>query len=191
MIAVAALIAGCSETKPHGMMEHKKPTPGPELAKLNRFVGNWTGTAEMVKPTLEDMKKMMPPGSPAPTSNKFAGGGRWEWTMDGLVLKSEGWHEMGPGEKANMVEYIGYDPKTGKYWSTFMSDWGDRGSGVMTASADGRSYTISATGFDGQGNPSKGNGTMRFVDDNTIEWTWEEQGAMGEMKLKGTSKRTM
>lgn len=185
------LVAGCSESQPKMSMEEMmaKPTPAPELAKLNPLVGTWVGTAEMIKPTPEEMAKMMPPGSTEPMSNKFNGGGRWEWTMNGLVLKSDGWHEMGPGQRANMVEYMGWDPRTKKYWTYYLDDWGNRGHGTMTLSADGKTFTGDSTGTDGQGNPTKGHGTMTIVDNNTITWTWEERGAMGEMKLKGTSKR--
>jgi hypothetical protein len=186
------LVAGCSESHaPQMSMEEmmKKPTPAPELAKLNPLVGDWTGTAEMIEPTVEEMKKHMPPGSKEPMSNTFKGGARWEWSMGGLVLKSEGWHEMGEGQRANMVEYMGWDPKTRKYWTYYMDDWGNHGHGTITLGADGKTLTFDATGTDGRGYPTKGHGTMTIVDNNTITWAWQQHGAMGTMKMRGTSKR--
>ena len=39
------------------------------------------------------------------------------------------------------------------------------------------------------GRPSRGNGTIEFVDDKTMEWCWTEKGPMGKMELKGTSRK--
>jgi len=168
----------------------KKPDPAPEMKKLQRMVGRWTGTAEMIEPTREEMAKQMPEGEQM-GDMKFAGGGTTDWVMEGHFLKSEGWHEMGPGQRMNMVEYITWDAGVGKYRSYWFSDWGEVGEGTMTMSADGNTMTFKSEGFNAHGERSKGSGTMKFVNNNTIEWTWTEKGPEGTMKLKGTSRRQM
>lgn len=181
---------GCSENNQHahdhsqdhahggGMME--KPAPAPEMKKLQRMVGNWTGTAEFVDPPTPEM-----------AGQTFAGGGTTDWVMDGHFLKSEGWHEMGPGQRMNMVEYITWDDKANKYRSYWFSDWGEVGEGTMTMSADGNMMTVASDGFGPDGKRKSASGTMKFVNNNTMEWTWTEKGPEGTMKLKGTSKRKM
>lgn len=193
MFAVTALIAGCSETHPKMSMDEmmKKATPAPELAKLNPMVGNWTGTAEMVKPTADEMKKMMPADAAQKFTGRFNGGSNYQWTLNGMYLEGRGWHERHDGTRDNFMEVMGWDAKTKKYWSGFVSDSGDRGEVWTTVSADGKTFTSQAKGCDGHGNPTTGQGTMTFVDNNTINWTWVENGAMGRMELKGTTKRSM
>ena len=56
-VALAAFIAGCAQPTMR-MDTVEKPMPAPELAKLGRMVGTWTGTAEMISP------------KPEPTSEK-------------------------------------------------------------------------------------------------------------------------
>jgi len=179
------LLAGCEEPKT-GMMDMSPPKPGPEVAKLNRFVGNWAGTAEIVKPTREEMMKMMPKGSPMPPE-QMQGGGTYSWMPGGLVLKMEGWHEMGPGKRMTMVEYMGWDPREKEYWSGYVGDTGERGRSEIKIA--GNTMHVEAKGCDANGNRVHGNGTMTWVDDHTINWTWTEWGPMGEMQMKGTSRR--
>ncbi len=178
-------VAGCQQPQMQ-MDSMEKPTPGPELAKLQRFIGTWTGTAEMIQPSPEEMKKMMPEGAEMPAS--FAGGYTATWTLGGFFLRQDGWHDSGNGEKANYVELITWDPHAGKYHSWFFSDWGEAGEGWMTCDAEGKTWRIKSCGSSPAG-PSTGEGSMTFDDDNTVEWCWSESGARGHMKLKGTSKK--
>lgn len=180
-----ALIAGCEDQKAH-MAEMGQAKPGPELAKLNRMVGTWTGTAEIVKPTREEMMKHMPKGMPMP-AEKMQGGGTWSWMPGGMVLKCEGWHEMSPGMRVNMVEFIGWNPREREYWMGFVGDNGEHGVGEMKI--DGNTMSSEGKSCDAQGNSSHGKGTMTWVDDNTMNWTWTEWGPMGEMQMKGTSRK--
>ncbi len=187
---VAGLV-GCDQSQSQMQMgPPKKPDPSPELSKLNMFVGHWTGTAEMVKPSMEEMKKSMPPGHDAPSS--FAGGNKTEWVMGGMYLKSEGWYEMGPDQKANYVEYITWNPRDKKYHSIYMNDWGERGDGTMTLADDGKTFHGKWTGCKPDGTPMTGCGTVTFSDANTMTWNWRETGFFGQtlMEMKGTSRRS-
>lgn len=185
LAGLAMFVVGCSQQ--HAKMDMsmpEKPEPAPELRKLERFVGTWSGEAEMVGSMAEALKREMPAGSEL----KFAGGGTWDWTMGGMYLRMDGWHSMGDGQKMNMIEYITWDPKMQRYRSFYFSDWGEIGEGFMKLSDDGDSFTSEARMIDSKGNKSTGTGTMRFVDNNTLEWTWKESNGL---EFKGTSKRQM
>jgi len=183
----AVFAVGCAEA-PMPMGPPQKPAPAPEMAKLERWVGTWSGTAEMVEPSPEEMKAQMPEGEEMPSS--FEGGGTYEMVLGGLFLRSEGWHEMGEGEQAHYVEYITWDAKAGKFHNWFFSDYGEIGEGWMTASPDGNTWTFQGSASDASGAKKTGTGKMKMVDDNTIEWEWTESGGpAGKMKLKGTSRR--
>lgn len=186
-LCVFGLIGGCAQ--PQWSMEPpKKPSPCPELQKLSRLVGSWSGTAEFVSPSPEEMKAEMPEGEEMPSS--FAGTGNMEWILGGMFLKSEGWHEMGEGERMNYVEYWGWCPKAKKYRTWFFSDWGDSGQGWAWFDAEDENVMrFKGTSFDAKGRKGHGKGMMTFVDDDTHDWTWAESGPMGKMELKGTGKR--
>jgi hypothetical protein len=187
MMVALGLVAGCAQPQ-HKMAEHKKPIPAPEMAKLQCWIGNWTGTAEMVSPSPEEMRKKMPEGAKEmPTT--FAGGEKWELALGGMFLKCEGWHEMCEGQKAAYIHYMTWDPKAKKYHGWFFSDWGEIGESWMTLDADGKTFRGVDKGTDAQGQRMQGEGTMTLVDDKTMEWTWTGCGPEGKMKFKGTSKR--
>lgn len=186
LVAAFALV-GCAQPQ-RPMEPPQKPDAAPEMAKLERLIGTWSDTAEMVEPSPEEMKKQVPEGSEEVPSS-FKGGWKSQWVLRGMFLRNEGWHEMGPDQRMNMVEYYTWDPKSKKYRVWFFSDWGEHGEGWMTIDPDGKTFRIKAKGADAQGASGRSEGTMTFVDDDTLEWTWAESGAHGKMKFKGTSKR--
>ena len=96
VIAMCALIfaAGCQPPKMSMEEMMAKPERSAELAKLDRFLGTWSGTAEMVSPTVAEMNEMITDG---PMPESFKGGETYEWVLDGRFLKGEGWHEMPDG----------------------------------------------------------------------------------------------
>ena len=178
-VCTLGLLGGCAQ--PQWPTEApKKPSPAPEMAKLSRFIGTWSGSAEMVEPSPEDADEM---------PESFAGGGTMEWAFDGMALTGEGWYERGPDEKVHYVEYWSWDPKAKRYRIWSMSDWGETGSGWMKFDPDGNTMRGKFTAHDAEGNKKGGCSTMTFVDDNTMDWTYTEKSRMGKMKFKGTSRR--
>lgn len=190
-VMCGCLIAvGCSQADSGMDMEPKKPNRASEMEALAPLVGTWSGTMEMIVPSPEEMKKHMPKDAPAPPST-FASGGTYKWDIGGLFLHYEGWAEMGKDQRMNMHELIGWDPIKKKYHSWYVSDYGERGDGWMKASDDGKTFNGNFSGIGMNSKAMKGNGTMTFIDSNTVEWTWEEKGFLGttKMKMKGTMKK--
>lgn len=190
MICCCLLAAGCSQSSGVSEGPPEKPSQSPEMAKLAFLVGTWTGTAEMIIPTAEDMKKDMPKDAPNPQM-KFAASKTYEWDVNNLFLHAQGWHEMPEGQKANFHEFIGWDPHAKKYHVWYVSDYGERTQGWMTVSDDGKTYTSKESGIGMDGKKLKGTTTMVLVDSNTVDWTWEEQGPWlkPSMQIKATMKK--
>ena len=161
--------------------EMNKPAPPVQLKQLEPFIGSWEGTAE----TVPD------PKSPAATQpvQTFKGGGTSEWTMDGMAMKSTGWHEMPDNQKTNYTEYVVWDANARKFRSYYVSDWGENGSGWMWLDPDGQTFHWNAKGVDAHGHKSSMSGTSTIVDNNTMNWRFTQRGPMGKMTMKGTSKR--
>lgn len=187
-LAGFALLGGCTRPSSTTMTLPTKPSPAPELAKLERFMGKWTGSADLVFPSREDLKKRLPAGSSEPQTT-FANGETAAWSLGGMHLRRDGWFEMPGGQKQHYVEYVTWDAREKKFRTSMVSDWGDFSDGWMTLSADGLSAEMKTSGYDAAGNLTTGHATMRFVDDDTIEWTWSEKGPHGAMTLRGKNRR--
>jgi hypothetical protein len=172
---------GMDKSKPMSMDEMKRPGPPVQLRQLDPFIGSWEGTAEMVPD----------PKSPAATQpvRAFKGAGTHEWTMDGMAMKSTGWHEMPNNQKETFVEYVVWDADARKFRSYYVSDWGEHGNGWMWLDPDGRTFHWNGKSTDAMGNTSSMSGTSTLVDSNTMNWRFTGSGPMGKMQLKGTSNR--
>jgi hypothetical protein len=187
-LCAGVCVCGCTQA-PMSMEDLQKPALPSELERLNCMVGTWSGKAEMVSPTAEEIAKATPEGE-EPMPSTFDEGSTAEWILGGMFLKNEGWMTMGEGEKAHYVELITWDPRAKKYRGWSFSDWGEHGEGWMTMSEDGKHLTFASSGKDFKGRPSRGKGQASFVDGNTMDWTWCDMGPMGKMEFKGTSRRT-
>jgi hypothetical protein len=184
---VLGLLAGCAQ-QPGKMEEMKKPAVPPEMAKLQCWVGNWSGTAEMISPSPEEMKKMMPAGAKE-MPKTMSGAEKVEWVLGGMALRSEGWFEMGEGMKVNYVYYVMWDAKAGKFHGWSFADWGEIGESWTTVDPSGRTFRMTEKAIDAHGRPSTNEGVTTFVDDKTADSTLTLNGPQGTMKLKGTNKK--
>lgn len=162
--------------------------PAPELARLERLVGTWSGSAQLMSGPAEHLKGMMPDGSGGgPPSCQ--GGGTYRWVLGGMFLEGQGWHETGGGRRVEYVEYVAWDPKAKRYRNWWFSNTGEHAQGWMSLEPDGKTIRAMADGVDAQGTSKHSDRTMTFVDDDTMNWTWSKAGPLGEMKLTGISKR--
>jgi hypothetical protein len=166
----------------------KKPMPAPELSELARLVGNWSGSAELVAP-FPDRETGAPGGAPGDGRPSFKGGGKFQWVLDGMFLKGEGWHDLGGERRIHYVEYVTWDSQAEGYRNWWFNNFGAHGQGWMTFDADGKTIRVKTQAIDVLGQPTMRTRTMTFIDDNVIDWTWSEDGPTGKLKLIGTSRR--
>ena len=183
-LLAVAMFAGCEQPK-MTMDMFAQPEKAAELGKLERFVGNWSGTAEMVSPTAEEMNEMIEGGT---VPKYFKGGGDYKWVLDGRFLMSDGWHEMPNGNRANYISFMTWDSKAKKYRSWYFSDYGKFGDGTMKFTGD-NTIKSKASGVGAGGDRMSGEGTMTFDGDNRIDWTWAEGNLFYKMKIKGSSTK--
>jgi hypothetical protein len=168
--------------EPMAMNDMKRPAPPVQLRELEPFIGSWEGTAEVD----------VPAGSPAATqpTQTFKGASTTEWTMDGMAMKTSGWHEMPDGQRMTMIEYVTWDPRAEKFKSFYVSDWGESGTGWMWAEPNGQRFHWTGKGSNARGETSSMSGTMTIIDKDSMSWNMVEEGPMGTMRLRGTSRRT-
>lgn len=184
-VLAAAALAGCGESSSQMAMSMPphKAAPAPEMKKLTAWLGHWTGQAEIISPTKEEMMKHMPSGSPPPPMTSSSHG-HAEWALGGHFLKNEGWYDMG-GVKAQFVEFMTWDSKAGKFHSWYFSDGGEVGEGWLTFAADGKSASMRVAGRRPDGMALTGEGTMDLSRTGRIPWVWSETGPMGTFTMKG------
>ncbi len=185
--AVFTCAGGCM--KPEAPMgPPTKPGPVAEMKNLEKMIGTWNWTGEIVCPSKEEMMKHMPPGSPEPQT-VFQGTGKTEWALGGAALKSEGTFDMGEGQKMTYVDYWMWDGKAKKYRTLSMNDFGEIGEGWGTACKDCDGFCMTGKARDAQGNKKSAKGCVEFIDKDNHEWSFTEKGPMGKMTMKGTAKR--
>jgi len=183
----AAAAAGCGDKdKGKGMaMSHdgKPPAPPPrpaEMDKLSTMIGNWTFSGSCTMPGAD--KPIMMTG----TSNASWAVDRWC-----IVENVEGPNMMGPGMFYGMAVHT-YDPHDKKFKSAWMDNMGSVNHGEMWQDGP-NTWKTKGTGRNATtGETTTGEGWMKIVDANTIEWGGTEYaGGKKLMEMKGTNKRKM
>ena len=155
-----------------------KPQRPAELDKLNMFTGEWDTTGEMTITGLEEMIA-------------GTGTGTTTWDCDGWFLVEKGEFDMGELGKMSGLGLYTWDPKWKVYRTWYFNSWGECAKGKMHYDESTNTWHMKAKGKGAMG-CSVSEGTAKFTDENTIEWTWAE---WDKFKLSkhvegtGTSKR--
>lgn len=179
LVLAAAVAGGCH--KGVDLSEMMKPPARPaELERLGMFVGTWEGTGEMRMP-----------GSDEVLTGK--GTSRYAWDADKWLLVERGEYMMGEHGPMLGMGIWSWDAKARKYRMSWFDNYGGIGSGTATYDEPTRTWRMKSRGYySTTGHKSVGEGTIRMVDDATMEWTfteWDSLKLMKFMEMKGTSRR--
>jgi hypothetical protein len=179
-IATVALtpvfLTGCMPKMTIEDMKAMRPERPAALSKLDRFVGTWQGTGEARFAGIDE---------PMTTSGRS----EIQWGLDGWMLVEHGTYSMGELGDMNFHSFMTYDIKGRKYRSAWADSMGGYGTGTMRYNEKTDTWHMKAKINSPFGN-STGKGTVRFVDDRTQEWTWNERAFFGLFKvceMHGTS----
>lgn len=176
LCAAGALVSGCASSKMNMEEMMQAPSRPAELDALNAFTGTWSASWEC---TMEGMPEPM----------KGTGMSVVAWECDKWVMLERFTGSMGE-DKFQGIGMWSYDPKSGKYQMRWMDSFGGVGDGTATYDAATRTWTMKGKGSGMQDSVMEG--TMRFVDDNTMEWThteWNSWKTKKTMSMKGTSRK--
>lgn len=170
-------LVGCVPKMTVEMIRDHKAERPPELDALQAFHGQWKSTGEARFHGMEN---------PLPTTGTSTA----LWEADGWYLVERSNFTM--GEDVSEGQGIGvwtYDPKIKKYRNWWFDSMGSNGDGTSTYDAETKTWTMHATSHSADGS-STGKGTIKLIDENTMEWTWTEYvGLTKFMEIKGTSTR--
>lgn len=175
--ACTVTLAGCSMPK-MSVEEFKamQPTKPPELERLDAFAGKWKaeGTANFAM--LDE---------PLQTT----GTSEAQWEGDGWYIVSHGTFTMDDMDEMQGMETWTYDTHSKKYRSTWVDTTGTVATGEGMYDEDTGVWTMRGASYGPHGKSTM-TGTVRFVDDDTMEWTWTESaGLMKVLEMSGTSRR--
>ena len=179
---VSAMLFGCQSQKIN-MEEIMKPPPRPaELDQLDMFLGAWEGMAQIKFAGSEEVMEHM-------------GKSTYEWMPDKWIFVEKGEYDVGDGKTMYMTGYWWWDADEKLFQMSWVGSDGGVGTGTGRYDENTRTWTMKSKGM----NPynqfkTVGEGTAKFIDDKTIEWTWEEEipsllGAKEFMEMKGTSHK--
>ena len=180
-LLAATFVVGCGDGDKKMAMTPPPPAQRPaEMDQLAWMIGSWdfemTGT----------MMGMDKPFVCKGTSTAA-------WDVDRWVITEHVQGTMGemPGMFHGMGIYM-YDPKAKAYRTGWLDNEGGMSHGRMTYDAGTQMWKTKGMSEKlASGAKSKGEGWMKMVDANTIEWGGTEYDAHGNkiMDMKGTSRR--
>lgn len=177
-MAVMVMLTGCMPKMTIEQMKAARPQRPAELDKLNKMVGTWEVTGEARMAGLDEVLETRG------TSELKWGGDGW-YLIEDNVFTMKGLGEM----KAHGT--WAYDAKAGKFRTAWLDTMGGIGVGTVWHNEKTDVWHMRAKSHSPFGTTT-GKGSHRFIDDNTIEWTWTEYamgGLFKTMEMKGTSKR--
>lgn len=175
-ICALVVLSGCMPKMTIEQMKAEMPKRPAELDRLNAFVGTWDfeGTATMAM--LDEPLKS-------------SGWATTEWDGDNWYLVSRGVYSLEGLGEMKAIETWTYDAHSKKYRSTWTDSMGAVGTGQSWYDEKNGTWHMRATSHGAYGKTTM-KGSVKLIDDNTMEWTWTEyMGLMKTMEMTGTSKR--
>lgn len=190
-IALTALpLVACATPSKLSINAAPMATPAPELSELERFVGTWEGSSEVVTGDVSALGEAWATrGEDGQAPNSFLAGADAQWVLGGMFVKTESWHDTGTGVVIHYVDFKTWDATQKAYKSWYFSDVGESGESWMTLDPDGTTFHVTSTARRADGTSSSGTGTIQFDGPDTMEWTWIEHGQDGKLEFRGTNTR--
>jgi len=174
--AGCVVLTGCMPKMTIEEMKAHMPKRPVELDRLNAFVGTWEH---------EGVAKFSCLDQPLKTSGRS----EIKWEGNRWYLVGNGEMKMENFDDTRMSEMWTYDIHAKKYRSSWADSMGMMGSGSGTFDPITGTWHMTAVNHTPWGTSSM-KGKMRFLDDNTTEWSCEEyMGLQKILEMSGKSKR--
>jgi hypothetical protein len=179
MMGLAAMfLVGCSGGMSAEELKDMRPQRPAELDKLNSLVGTWESTWTM-----------KPAGKAEPMTGK--GTSTIAWDVDKWCLVEKGNYEMADMGPMQGLGVWTWDAKAHTYRNWWFDNWGTAGAGTSKYDENTKTWNMRGTSRGAMGRTSY-KGTMKLVDDKTMQWTWKEYVFLGLIKVfegEGTGKK--
>lgn len=171
-------VAGCMPKMTIESIKQMQPPRPVELDRLEMLLGDWETEGQVVMSVLDEPMRS--------TGTNSA-----RWALDKRMLVEHAELDMGPLGKMTGMSIWSWDPTIKKYRMWWFDSFGETSEAVVTYDEASETWHMKAKGKK-YGHSTSGRGTIRRIDDDTLEWTWKEYVALGLIKvadMKGTSRR--
>ena len=172
------LLTGCMPKMTIDELKQMMPERPAQLDLLNDFVGKWEGTGEMTFAGLDEVL------TSSSTSEI-----KWEGD-DWYLVERADMHMDEFGDMTGMATWT-YDINAKLFRNTWVDSMGSLGTGEGWYDEKNDSWRMRAISHGPMGKSTM-KGTVKFIDDNTMEWWWAEYamgGLVKVMELNGTGRR--
>lgn len=181
VMTLVAVLCGCEEKK-MDMADAMAPPPRPaELDRLNAWVGTWHSEGKMT---------MFNGGE---HTMQAEGVNHTQWACDGRVIFEEMEYSMGEGERMTAIGIWTWDDKAKKYRSWWFDSHGGQGTGESEYDEENGEWEMTSRSRNPlTGHQTYGEGEVRFLSDDTMEWDfteWDSLKITKIMEMKGSSRR--
>lgn len=178
-VLTIVLVSGCQPgvTSLEAFRESLPPRPS-ELDRLETLAGTWNteGTVWFI-----GMKK---PG-------RATGSSHTEWACDKRFLIDRSTYDMGPLGPMTGINVWGWDAQRHRFTFSWFDSFGETATGHARYDESAKTWHIHTSGHSSRCSVNN-RGTIRVVDDHTLEWSWVTRSAWGFPKYaeyRGTSRR--
>jgi hypothetical protein len=177
-VFIFGLAGGCMPRMTIEEIADMRPPRAPELDRLDRLVGDWDTVGEVRMAVLDE-------------TLQTTGRSSAQWMLDKRFLREDAELDMGALGRVTGTSIWSYEPGANKYHMWWFDSLGETSHAVITFNHRTDTWHMRTRGRK-YGYATSGRGTLRHVDDDTLEWTWQEFDGTGLFKLadmKGVSRR--
>ena len=169
---------GCMPKMTVDQIKQMQPARPVELDRLDMLLGRWETEGQVKLSVLDE---------PLRTT----GTNEAVWSLDRRMLIEHAELNMGALGKLTGMSIWTWDPSRKKYRMWWFDSFGETSEAMVTYNEATETWHMSGTGQK-WGYNTRGRGTLRRIDADTLEWTWQEWDRLGLFKLadmKGLSRR--
>jgi len=170
--------AGCMPKMSIEQIKAMQPVRPPQLDRLDMLLGKWETSGEVRMTVLDGVLST-------------SGSNEATWAMDKRFLVDRADLNMGELGAMTGMSIWTWDPTVRKYRMWWFDSFGETSEATASYNETTRTWHMKARGQK-YGHATTGKGTLRQIDENTLEWTWKEYAGLGLIKLadmKGISRR--
>lgn len=178
-MAVAGFVSGCASCGfDIELVKSRIPVRPAELDRLNALAGKWRTEGEV---------RMLGLAEPIRTMGRSEAG----WECDRRLLVERSQFDMGALGPMSGVSVWSYDPRAGTYEMHWFDSFGESAKGWARYDERRREWRMRVRGRNAV-TDIVADGTIRIIDDDTVEWTWKQYDAWHIIRfadMKGRSVR--
>ena len=175
---VITLTLGCLPKLTTDQLRDAQPPRPEELDRLDQLLGDWETEGRIDLAVLDE---------PIHTQ----GHNQAIWTLDRRVMLDRAELDMGPLGRITGQTMWTWDESIGKYRMWWFDSLGETSQAVVRYDDRSRTWHMKSTGVK-YGRRTGGWGSIKHLDDDTLEWTWVETDSLGLIRfaeMHGTSRR--